>query len=182
MKLRTKLATLIAAFVLVAALTVVGVLAVQSATVNLGGTVNFVANDIIATVSASVTGTSDDTTANAALTDITFTAATTEATAGWSNLNWNFANKNTNIVLTITVTNNSTERALTSTLTNPTLAANTNVTVTPDSKTTAQTVAKNTGTANSVQYVITFSITDKSVSVSNVEWTASIALANVTAA
>lgn len=180
MKLRTKLATLIAAFVLVAALTVVGVLAVSTATVNLGGTVNFVANDIIATVSASVTGTSNDTAANNALSDITFTAATTESTAGWSGLNWTFGSKNTPIVLTITVANDSTERALTSSITGPVtatlLTGNVDVTTTTDSGTSP------VAAGSSIVYKITFSIHDKALSVSNVAWNASIALSNGTGA
>ena len=127
MKLRTKLATLIAAFVLVAALTVVGVLAVSTATVNLGGTVNFTATDVYATVTGSVTGTSTAVT----LSDIEFDSATEQASnSSWNNLTWNFANKITDIELTISVTNNATDRTLQATLVGPGSMTANNVDVT----------------------------------------------------
>ena len=189
MKLRTKLATLIAAFVLVAALTVVGVLAVNNATVNLGGTVNFVATDIKATVTGTVTGTSTAVT----LPNLVYTASSTPSSSdleAWDDLEWNFASKTTDIVLTITVTNNSTERALSSNLAAATPVSgqtfagkNISVTTAVTNPASGASVGSDYEVAvgQSITYTITFSIVDQNLSVSSAGWESTLTLENVTA-
>ena len=184
MTLKAKLVSTIAAFALVLALLVVGVLAASSASINMSGSLSFTATDVNATVDISVAG-------NTAAGDVgdgtyTFNSATQDASKDvtLSDLDWVFASKTSTITLTIVVTNNDSARSLTSTLT-PTLTelADANVTA------SAQATAGVTGTVGqaqtleageSVTYTVTFKITDanKSVSSTAATWSAKLALAN----
>ena len=119
MKLKAKLVTTCAAFCLILCLTIVGVWAVATASIPMGGSVGFTASDVDATISGSFSGISG--TQN--LTTLKLDATTTDVTdvAGyetWQGWTLNFADKSQDIVLTITVTNNSTERAIDATFTN----------------------------------------------------------------
>ena len=60
MSLKAKLVSSVAAFCLVLALLVVGILAVPSATINMGGSISFQATDVNATVNITVTGTDEE--------------------------------------------------------------------------------------------------------------------------
>lgn len=184
MTLKAKLFSTIAAFCLVAVLMIVGVFAASSVSVNMSGKISFTANDVVAIISGTVTGTKDDSTAQAALTNIKFTGSEAEDDSenvkSWNGLEWSFADKTsgstTGIVFVITVHNDHTENNITSTLTigdlETTLAAQ-NVTVTvatsgtdsEGSATAAQTIAKGA----EITYTFTFKIanTNKSVDIAN---------------
>lgn len=184
MTLKAKLVSTIAAFALVLALLVVGVLAASSASINMSGSLSFTATDVNATVDISVAG-------NTAPGDVgdgtyTFNSATADASKDvtLSGLAWTFASKTSTITLTIVVTNNDETRSLTSTLT-PTLTALADANVTAAASITdgegtvgqAQTLAG----GESVTYSVTFKIADadKSVSAAAATWSAKLALANV---
>ena len=188
MTTKAKLVSTIAAFCLVLALMVVGVLAASSATVDLGGSISFTASDVVATVSVSTSGAAEDATVNGtgAYTK-SFTSA--DATAEWTknDINLTFASKDAPIVITITVTNDSDERALT-------LTAGTLPSVTGDNiSATVQYDLNDAGAKNltteavtvpatqSVDIIMTISITDANASVTGSSWTADFTLANVAA-
>lgn len=129
MKLKAKLVTTCAAFCLILCLTIVGVWAVATANISMGGNVGFTADNVDATISGSFTGISDPQN----LTTLKLDANTKDVTSvdgytTWQNWSLNFADKSQDIVLTITVTNDNTERAINATFTNNTSAL-TNMTV-----------------------------------------------------
>lgn len=118
MKLKAKLISTIAAFAMVLCLTIVGVWAATTVTVNVTGNVSYIAKDVNATVTGSiigVVGAAEKTYSH------TFNAATTneQATDSWDLTGLTFV-KNQDVVITLTVTNNSTEVGLTAKLTNNT--------------------------------------------------------------
>lgn len=118
MKLKAKLVTTCAAFCLILCLTIVGVWSVATANIPMGGNVGFTASDVDATISGSFSGISG----SQDLTDLKLDASTTDvaSVAGyktWQGWKLNFANKTQDIVLTITVTNDNTERAINATFT-----------------------------------------------------------------
>ena len=117
-------------------------------------------------------------------------------TETWTGLNWSFANKSTDIVFTITVTNTNTERAITSTFDATSIQAlndvdgSTNIEVTVEQKGASDddftTFTNNTpvqiAAEGVLQYRITFSIADPNLSVDDQVWSnASITLNNVAA-
>lgn len=189
MSLKAKLVSTVAAFVMVLALMVVGVLAANSATVNLGGSISFTSDHVLATVSVSVSGSAQDATVNGTGDyQKKFTAA--DATATWEkdNINLSFASQDEDITITITVKNDSTERALT--LTAETLpgvtgsniglvgdkvqynlnsAGNKDLTASPITVPATQ----------SVVITMTIELKDAGLSVTDGAWTAAFDLANV---
>lgn len=180
MSLKAKLISTISAFCLVIALLVVGVLAVNPAKVNMGGNITFSATDVMATISADVAGISGTHTFD----DITFDENTEDGEAtnsSWTGLNFAFANKTTDIVLTITVVNNSDERAFTLAYTAPIGINNVKVT----SKVTngdepetdySEAITVEKGTTATIE--ITFHIVDNAKSAGGV-WNVSLDLTNV---
>lgn len=174
MSLKAKLVTSISAFALVLALLIVGVFAVNQATINMGGSISFKATDVNATVVINVEGTaandeSDDKT-------FTFNADTDEATADWTGKNWTFDDTRT-ITVTVTVTNKDTVRSLTSTFTAPEDGdLGTNLSCSTQTQGEKTVVAGGT-----VTYTMTFTVTDENASVSAAAWTAKLVLANVAA-
>lgn len=119
MKLKAKLVTTCAAFCLILCLTIVGVWAVTTASIPMGGSVGFTASDVDATISGSFSGISGQ----QDLTTLKLDASTKDVTsvAGyttWQDWELNFADKAQDIVLTITVKNDNTERAIDATFTN----------------------------------------------------------------
>ena len=183
MTLKAKLVSTIAAFALVLALLVVGVLAASSASINMSGSLSFTATDVNATVDISVTG--NTTAGDVGDGTYTFNSETPDASKDvtLSGLAWTFASKTSTITLTIVVTNKDATRSLTSTFT-PTLTklADANVTaaasITDGEGTVGQ--AQTLAGGESVTYSVTFKIADadKSVSAAAATWSAKLALAN----
>lgn len=116
MKLKAKLISTIAAFAMVLCLTIVGVWAATTVTVNVTGNVSYIAKDVNATVTGSIAGITES--ADKTYSQ-TFNAASTENSGAWDLSNITFV-KNQDVVITLTVKNNSTEVGLTAKLTNHT--------------------------------------------------------------
>ena len=147
MSLRAKLATTIAALCMVICLLTVGVWAASQTTVNIDGSVSFVANDVHATVTLTSTGAK--TTVNKS---VTFNSDANAAEGenkteveNWdtADLDLDFEKKGVDIVLEIKVDNLSTERTLTAAVAVDDPAEGSNITVTVDGEASA-TVAKAT--------------------------------------
>ena len=125
MKLKAKLISTIAAFAMVLCLTIVGVWAAATVTVSVTGTVSYTATDVDATVTGTITGI-NETDKNF---EKTFNAASTENSGTWDLTGITFV-KNQDVVITLTVKNNSTERPLEATIANNGGASGTNTTAT----------------------------------------------------
>ena len=158
MSLKAKLVSSVAAFCLVLALLVVGVLAVNQATVQLGGSISFTANDVIATVTVTSTGATTD--LNETIKFDSTDANDDEGTL--TDLGLVFANKTSPIVITVTITNDS-EDSMTVTPTAPTVSGS-DVTISTQEKngtgsvTDITTSAKTVTAGSSIVYTITISM------------------------
>ena len=150
MKLKAKLISTIAAFAMVLCLTIVGVWAAATVTVSVTGTVSYTATDVDATVTGTITGI-NETDKNFSK---TFNAASTENSGAWDLSGITFV-KNQDVVITLTVKNNSTERPLEDTIANNGEATGTNTTAALGA-TTTYTVA----TGASESFTFTIKVTD----------------------
>lgn len=179
MSLKAKLVTSISAFALVLALLIVGVFAVNSATINMGGSISFQATDVNATVTINVEGTtaSDDTDDQT----FTFNAEQGNPAENWTAKNWEFDTAR-QITVTVTVHNADTVRSLTSTFTAPAaVTSNLACATTEDSEPITAGVATSGTTVapgEDLVYVMTFTIDDENLAVSSAAWTATLTLAN----
>ena len=183
MSLKAKLVSSVAAFMLVLALLVVGVLAVPQATVNMGGSITFDAQDVVATVTVTSTGATTDLnlTGDSA---IKFDSTTTEATVDREALNLAFESKTEDIVIKVTITNGSNE-SMTVTPTLPTVDGS-GVEIATTEKNGEETAAAATATAktvtagDSIVYTITISMTEGAAN-NNISatWDAAFVLARV---
>ena len=112
MTLKMKLTSLIASFTLVVGLMLMGVFAVNQATVNMGGSINFTATDVYARVTGKIENAQGEY-ANKELPPIEFSAENdTPDQSEWSGLNLLFDDDATPIEVTITVENLSTQNTL----------------------------------------------------------------------
>lgn len=117
MSLKAKLVSSVAAFMLVLALLVVGILAVPSATVNMGGSISFTATDIVGSISMKATANVAATNLEAYTKTAKFTSATTENTvSGWTISDAIGVPKpdsgNAVVTITFTIDNDATDRAM----------------------------------------------------------------------
>ena len=180
MSLKAKLVTSISAFCLVLALLIVGVFAVKSATINMGGQISFQATDVNATVTINVEGTttSDDTDD----TTFTFNAEQGADTETWNGKNWTFDDTRT-ITVTVTVHNADTVRSLKSTFTAPAAVTSNLACATTEASEPITAGVATSGTTvapgGDLVYVMTFTIEDENLAVSSAAWTATLTLANV---
>ena len=109
MTLKMKLTALIASFTLVIGLMLMGVFAVNQATVNMGGSISFTATDVYARVTGSI---ANDTSSPSNL-DVTYSAEeTTGDPTVWNDLSLAFDSQATPIEVTITVENLSPQNTL----------------------------------------------------------------------
>ena len=111
MSIKAKLTSVIVSFVLVLGLLITGVFALSNPSVNMGGTVSFEEKDVYAKVSGKIENTEGQ---DKDLNPITFDYSSTQQTSyeGWTNNALKFKDKTTEIKLTITIENLSTERSL----------------------------------------------------------------------
>ena len=194
MTTKAKLVSTIAAFCLVLALMVVGVLAATSATVNIGGTISFTAQDVVGSVSISSSGdqksaisgsqsfnaeNDDPLTIDLTGKALTFVKAADDTPA--------------TITVTLTIKNASTERGMSVQCTTlPALSKQSNVTLTNIKYTnggeptaleqgTQFTIVKATNAETPTTATITFDLvmTDANLSVSG-NWTGAFTLSNPT--
>lgn len=185
MTTKAKLVSTIAAFCLVLALMVVGVLAATSATVQLGGSLSFTAKDVVATVKVSATGCTETINGEG---DYTKSFTSADETAAWTknDINLTFSNKTTDIVITITIKNDAADRALTVTPTVPTVTSDQNVSITSvysydeTSDKTVTATELDVAAGQTVTYKITLHIINPNngVNSTSTSWAAGFALAN----
>lgn len=152
MKLKAKLISTIAAFAMVLCLTIVGVWAAATVTVSVTGTVSYTATDVDATVTGTITGITE----SGKNFEKTFNAASTENSGAWDLSDITFV-KNQDVVITLTVKNNSTERPLQATLANNGEATGTNTTAALGETTTSTIAAGGDKTAS---FRFTIKVTD----------------------
>lgn len=143
MKLKAKLISTIAAFAMVLCLTIVGVWAAATVTVSVTGTVSYTATDVDATVTGTITGINE----SGKNFEKTFNAASTENSGAWDLSGITFV-KNQDVVITLTVKNNSTERPLEATLANNGGPTGTNTTAALGEITTSKIAAGGDKTAS----------------------------------
>lgn len=149
MKLKAKLISTIAAFAMVLCLTIVGVWAAATVTVNVTGTVSYTATDVDATVTGQITGINETKSFTK-----DFSADIADDSATWDLSGITFV-KNQPVVITLTVKNNSTERALEATIANGGGAAGTNTTAALGETTTSTVNAGDTAS-----FTFTINVTD----------------------
>ena len=155
MKLKTKLASLIIGFVMVASMLFFGVWAASSANVTLGGTISFNSTNVFATVTGSISGAA---TGDCTLDTLEFTSTNTPDTSTWANKNITF-NETNLVTIKINIENEASDRPLYAKVTD-TYGDVVNVTKTLD-KTEAQTITEGT----SVEFTITMKVDNPDLSV-----------------
>lgn len=150
MKLKAKLISTIAAFAMVLCLTIVGVWAAVTVTVSVTGTVSYTATDVDATVTGTITGIAE----SGKTFSKEFNAGLTEDSGAWDLYGITFV-KNQDVVITLNVHNNSTERKLSATIANSGGAAGTNTTAALGATTEATINA-----GDNVDFTFTIKVTD----------------------
>ena len=182
MTLKMKLTALIASFTLVIGLMLMGIMAVNQATVNMGGSINFTATDVYARVTGKIENAQGEY-ADKELPTLEFSAENgTPDQSGWSGLNLLFDDDATPIVITVTVENLARDRKLTASLTDNT-AINENLVkdlkqdgVTYTSGTTKDLDASTGDGTSTTTYVVTFSIADHNKSLPQMDFDLDISL------
>ena len=112
MSLKMKLTASISALFLVVGLMLIGIMAVNQATVNMGGSISFTATDVYARVTGKIENAQGEY-ANKELPTLEFSAENdTPDQSGWSNLNLLFDDDATPIVIKVTVENLSAQNTL----------------------------------------------------------------------
>lgn len=150
MKLKAKLISTIAAFAMVLCLTIVGVWAAATVSVSVTGTVSYTATDVDATVTGTITGITE----TGKDFSKSFNAGSTDNSGAWDLSGITFV-KNQDVVITLTVKNNSTERPLEATLANNGEAAGINTTAALGTTTTSTVAAGDTAS-----FTFTIKVTD----------------------
>lgn len=160
MKLKAKLISTIAAFAMVLCLTIVGVWAATTVNVTVTGNVGYIAKDVNATVTGTITGITEE----GKTYSQTFNSDTVgePATDTWDLSNITFA-KGQDVVITLNVKNNSTERPLQATLANNGEATGTNTTAALG-ETTTSIIA----TGDNADFKFTIHVTDWNIAASYV--------------
>jgi len=149
MKLKAKLISTIAAFAMVLCLTIVGVWAAATVTVSVTGTVSYTATDVDATVTGTITGINESKSFTK-----DFSADIADTSGAWDLSGITFV-KNQDVVITLNVKNNSTERPLQATLANNGEATGTNTTAALG-ETTTSTIAA----GDNASFTFTIKVTD----------------------
>ena len=160
MTLKTKLISAIVAFVMVASLMMVGILASPTVTMQMGGNVSFTATDLQVTISDGVlaNGTLEDSANKMQGVKIDAYDDGAEELATWTNLNLAFNESGEDMTITFTITNNSKVDDIRATVTvEQGTTNNATVSVTTPSSLSA-TIPANDG---SQQFVVTFHVNDR---------------------
>ena len=187
MSLKAKLVSSVAAFMLVIALLVVGVLAASQVTVNMGGTISFQATDVHAKVEITVEGTSEETQPSKTYIfsyneeeSVTTEELVTGNSATWDSNSWTFG-ANRQITVTVKITNLDTTRKIGVTFTAPEdqvsdKALGANLTCVTTGEDSTEIAASGVYT-----YTMVFTITDENTAVNSANWDATLVLKNVAA-
>ena len=175
MSLKIKLISCISAFILILGMFIAGVLSVQQAQVNIGGSISFNATDVYARVTGSVANAQS----NPTLSDLLFTAnddssPSETALATWSNMDLDFNQTPTPIEILITVENLSNERTLTVNLTNNLQGEGLNIAISRDSASYTSATNVELGTAGSntasTTFTLTLTVADPNVDLTDVNF------------
>ncbi|MBO5022342.1 MAG: leucine-rich repeat domain-containing protein [Clostridia bacterium] len=172
MKLKTKLCSTIVMFCLTIVTLMVGVWAVKSANVNIGGTLSFVAQGIEATISKGTMSNGTWQTASHATTklkQIEITKADTTSTlsskfSSWSGINLNFNENGDDITISFSITNNSDTNSIAVDV-STSYASATNCTIAID--TSSASIEPN----KTQNFTLTMKITDKDINASMTNFT-----------
>ena len=179
MSLKAKLVSTIAAFVMVLALMVVGVLAATNSKINMSGSISFTAQDIVGSVTLNGEGLSKS---------ATFDSTQGEASYTWDDLNLVFDKADGTMELELVITNNATDgRKIKVTFTTaPAVSVTPNVVTvnTTSDASGAETVSKDTSFevahGTPVTVTITFNCSDFNSNFTG-SWNSVFTLANVAA-
>jgi len=122
MSLKMKLASTVSAFLLILGLTIMGVFAAPTATINLGGSISFKATDVHATVQGKITGSKEAEAVTEGakeinLNTLTFESGKTTDVSSWANNGISFKDDGSEVTITVTITNLATDRPLYATIT-----------------------------------------------------------------
>lgn len=154
-------------FVLFSCLVGYGAWAIMNASFRLGGNISFVANNVMATISAGQVSGGTLTDADSKLKQITINTTDNGQTAmaTWSGLDLQFPENGADVTISFTVTNNHTEKDLLVEVGEMTgTKTNADMTITADGgSANSVVIAKNN---DSAEYVVTFNVTDKTKSAS----------------
>jgi hypothetical protein len=180
MNSKAKLSAIIMAFLISVGVLIIGVWSASQATVGIGGTVSFVANDVYAKVTGEITGSGEE---DYSLDELIYSADSEPEGDVWEAQSLSFRNKSTDIKITITIENLSDERLLYVTLNGSTATEN-NLTKTIKLFDFFTYIPGNVeileynGDAKVVTFVITLSIEDKNHSINNAGFDFTIELNN----
>lgn len=155
-----KLVCFSAFFVITALTCIVGVWAAQRVSITTSGSISYVATDVNATITGTISGSQT----NPSLSTLTYTATsepTSAELATWQDLDLKFKANAEDVVVSITIKNNSTERKLNYTIAD-TVATSSNL-----SKTISGGNSGEIGFGESKVITITFKVIDKNKSVEN---------------
>lgn len=165
MSLKLKLVSIIASLCLVVVLLSVGVWAVQQASVSIGGSVSFIANDVYCDVTGSVShmaGTAPE------LKQLSWSAgyeASEEDKDTWKNNPLTFDKQGTDVTYLITIKNNSDERYIDVTMTDNSAVSKITHTITFDGQPYQSGQKVQVLKTEEKSFLITFSIAEKDKSV-----------------
>lgn len=155
-----KLVCFSAFFVITALTCIVGVWAAQRVSITTSGSISYVATDVNATITGTISGSQT----NPSLSTLTYTATsepTSAELATWQDLDLKFKANAEDVVISITIKNNSTERKLNYTIAD-TVATSSNL-----SKTISGGNSGEIGVEGNKVITITFKVIDKNKSVEN---------------
>lgn len=155
-----KLVCFSAFFVITALTCIVGVWAAQRVSITTSGSISYVATDVNATITGTISGSQT----NPSLSTLTYTATsepTSAELATWQDLDLKFKANAEDVVISITIKNNSTERKLNYTIAD-TVATSSNL-----SKTISGGNSGEIGVGGNKVITITFKVIDKNKSVEN---------------
>ena len=140
MTLKTKLISIIVAFVMVVSLMLVGIFASSTITMQMGGNVSFTANGVYAEVTGTITGASGGqvTLPNVEI-DYTDTTENITMPPEWTNMPLTFDENGSEITVSFTITNLATDRNIDTTITDITVANGFTVTRDCDGETISET-------------------------------------------
>lgn len=140
MTLKTKLISIIVAFVMVVSLMLVGIFASSTITMQMGGNVSFTANGVYAEVTGTITGASGgQVTLPKVEIDYTDTTENITMPTEWTNMPLTFDENGSEITVSFTITNLATDRNIDTTITDTTVANGFTVTRDCDGETISET-------------------------------------------
>lgn len=200
MSLKAKLVSSVAAFCLVLALLVVGILAVPSATVNMGGSISFTATDVVGSIAMKATGNATSDSLAKYTKSASFNADTEEAqaTVDWTGLKALVVERPESgdavVTITLTINNTATDRDMYVKFTSlPALASDAKGVTISETKygaTEAEVLASGTavkvntafpvGEGGTVYVVFTLTVSDFN-NTANASWSANVVLSNTNA-